>query len=264
LLVNEYAWRLGIPWVDAALDGSGTRLFGRVNVYDPRQPEAPCMECTWDDRMYAQVLVGEQDHGCPTWLQAVSRPDETPPTLAISGMAGIVAGWQTIQTLRLLGGDTSVIGREVLIDAEHGLLHSATIRRTPRCRFDHQTWSTLEHANGAWQQPVHALFAHAEAAFGSAVTLQAYRRSLATILLCSTCEVQQPVARFGHALQPEDIRCACGGIAQPVCFSCLTTFDRTQAAAILDMSWQQLGLPVSDIVTACTTQGQSVHYLIAT
>jgi hypothetical protein len=262
MAVNELAWRLGIPWVDAALDGSGTHLFGRVMVYDPRQPEAACLQCSWDARMYARVLDAS-GQGCPTWLRAVSPPQEAPPTLAISSMAGIVAGWQTLQTLRRLGGDTSVVGHEVLIDAEHGLLHTATVRRTLRCRFDHQTWSTLERAEGTWQQPVHTLFISAEAALGSAVTLHAHRRTLATSLLCGTCGRQRSFAKFVHALQPEDMRCPCGGMAQPVGFSCLTTFDRPQASAFLDASWQQLGLPVSDVVTASTSDGQCRHYVMA-
>src|SRR5438132_1100871 len=34
--VNGIATRLGIPWVDGALDGAGRSMFARVAAYDPR------------------------------------------------------------------------------------------------------------------------------------------------------------------------------------------------------------------------------------
>ena len=36
--VNQAAWRLGVPWIDGAVDAAG--VLARVNVYDPA-PEAP-------------------------------------------------------------------------------------------------------------------------------------------------------------------------------------------------------------------------------
>ncbi len=106
------------------------------------------------------------------------------------------------------------------------------------------------------------LFTRAETDLGGAVTLQPYRRTLATRLLCSTCGVQRPLARFVHALRATDMRCACGGTAQPVGFACLTEFTRAQAVAFLDSTWQQLGLPAREVVTAMSPDGRQFHYII--
>jgi adenylyltransferase/sulfurtransferase len=264
LVAHAQAWRLGLPWIDAALDGSGTRLYGRVTVYDPRQPEEPCILCAWDDAVYARVLAEQAgQQGCPTWLRALSQPQDAPPTLAISSMAGIIAGLQTLQTLRLLLGDTSVAGRELSLDAQHGLLHTAMLHRAPRCRFDHQIWPLQELEPGAWHQPVRELFTRAEAALAGRITLQPYRRTLATQLLCSSCGGQRPMAHFVHALTPEALQCPCGGVAQPLGFFCLERFDRTQAAAFLEHTWQQLGLPEREVITASNMHGQHVHYVVA-
>jgi molybdopterin/thiamine biosynthesis adenylyltransferase len=263
LILHELAWRLGIPCVDAALDGSGKHLYGRVAAYDPRQPEAPCILCSWDDTTYNKALaVSGITAGCPTWVELLDHRQEAPPTLAMSSIAGVVGGLQTIQALRLLLGDTAVAGRELIIDVQHTLLHMATCQRTPRCRFDHRVWPLHTLAPGTWHQPVQMLFARAEMDLGSAVTLHPYRRTLATQLLCTTCQTARPIARFVHALQRADCHCACGRLAQPVGFSCLAAFDRRQAIAFRNTTWHQLGLPANEVVTASTTHGQECHYII--
>jgi molybdopterin/thiamine biosynthesis adenylyltransferase len=263
LLLHELAWRLGIPCVDAALDGSGKHLYGRVAAYDPRQPEAPCMLCSWDDTTYNKALaVSGTTTGCPTWVELLDHRQEAPPTLAISSIAGVIGGLQTIQAIRLLLGDTAVAGRELIIDVQHTLLHAATCQRTPRCRFDHRTWALYTLEPGTWHQPVQMLFARAEMDLGSPVTLHPHRRLLATQLFCATCQTARPMARFVHALRRADCYCACGDLAQPVGFSCLAAFDRRQATAFHNTTWQQLGLPAHEVVTASTPHGQECHYII--
>jgi adenylyltransferase/sulfurtransferase len=263
LVLHDVAWRLGIPWVDAAVDGSGERLYGRIIVYDPRQPEAPCMQCSWDNATYAQVMQDRVGQGCPTWLEAVSGMQDTPPTLAISSLASVVAGLQTIQALRLLLGDTSDVGREQIIDIDHTLFQEAFVRRASRCRFDHDIWPLTALQAGAWARPVRDLFTQAQTELGSNVTLQAHRRILATELLCSTCGSKRPMAKFVHAIQPSEMTCTCGGFAQPVGFSCLPAFNRSQAAGFMHHTWQQLGLPADDVVTASCPTGRTAHFIIS-
>ena len=47
------AWRIGSPFVDAAV-GGGSSLLVRTNVYIP-SPDAACFECAFDDRDYEQL-----------------------------------------------------------------------------------------------------------------------------------------------------------------------------------------------------------------
>ncbi len=263
LVLHDAVWRLGIPMVDAAVDGSGERLYGRIIVYDPRQPEAPCMQCAWDDATYAQVMQDRVGQGCPTWLEAVSGAPDAPPTFAISSLASVVAGLQTTQALRLLLGDTSGVGREQIIDIDHTLFQDVVVRRAARCRFDHDIWPLMAPPASAWARPVGDLFTQAETDLGGAVTLQTHRRILATELLCSTCGSTRPIAKFVHAIQPAEMTCTCGELAQPVGFSCLPTFNRSQAAGFMHHTWQQLGLPTDDVVTASCPTGQHVHYMIS-
>src|SRR5271167_220280 len=51
--VNEIAWRLGVPWIDAGVLESGK--LARVNAYFPGADDAPCLECSWDAHDYAAL-----------------------------------------------------------------------------------------------------------------------------------------------------------------------------------------------------------------
>lgn len=68
--VNEAAWRLGIPWVDAGVHADGSLV--RVNTYEPGESN-PCLECAWDRRQYTQL---GQKRPCE------HDPAEEPPTAA--------------------------------------------------------------------------------------------------------------------------------------------------------------------------------------
>lgn len=263
LILHEVTWRLGIPMVDAALDGSGERLYGRISVYDPRQPEAPCMLCPWDATTYAQVRQEQAGQGCPTWLTAAASASDAPPTLAISSLASVVAGLQTIQAIRLLLGDTSGVGHEQIIDVDHILFQDAVVRRAAHCRFDHEIWPLTAPQSSAWRRPVGDLFRQAETALDGAVTLQVHHRLLATELLCSTCGSKQPIAKFVHAIPSAEMTCTCGGLAQPVGFSCLGAFNRSQADGFIHHTWQQLGLPIDDVVTARCPTRHKAHFIIS-
>jgi hypothetical protein len=189
---------------------------------------------------------------------------DTPPTLAISSLASVVAGLQTIQAIRLLLGDTAGAGHEQIIDIEHTLFEDAVVRRAARCRFDHDVWALTAPQSGAWTRPVGDLFRQAETALGDAVTLQVHHRLLATELLCNTCGSKQPIAKFVHAIPPAEMACICGGLAQPVGFSCLAAFNRHQATGFIQHTWQQLGLPIDDVVTARCPNGHKAHFIIST
>jgi hypothetical protein len=202
LVAHEQAWRLGVPWVDAALDGSGTRLYGRVVAYNPLAPQAPCMLCPWDEATYRQALAAQAGQGCPTWLNVAAHRQEALSTLAISALAGIIAGLQTIQAVRLLLGDRSVAGHELTIDVPHALLHMTALFRAPRCRFDHGTWHlhALEAGADAVHQGRNRPWRRRHAATipphaGDAVTLQHVWRA------ASPSTVRARPAGDGHALR---------------------------------------------------------------
>lgn len=130
MVVNQAAWRLGVPWINAGVAATG--LLARVQVFLPAA-EAPCLECAWDTRDYELV---EQTYAC----QDGAAPAATG---ASSGLGALAASIQAIECEKLLSGDHAQLlaGRDVLIDARHHRHYVTAFRRNPACRMpDHAGW----------------------------------------------------------------------------------------------------------------------------
>jgi ssDNA-binding Zn-finger/Zn-ribbon topoisomerase 1 len=128
--VNEVAWRLGIPWIDAGV--LGAQLLARVNVYDPA-PDGPCLECAWSQTDYEAI---EQEYPCAGGSGA-PRPSDSP-----SALGALAASLLAIECQKLLAGDDGCAanGSQVTIDARWRQLHVTNFRRRAGCRFDHRRW----------------------------------------------------------------------------------------------------------------------------
>jgi molybdopterin/thiamine biosynthesis adenylyltransferase len=129
--VNQAAWRLGVPWVDAGVHADGS--LARVNVYLPAADQ-PCLECAWDQRDYELV---EQVYPC-------SGLSPTPAaTRAPASLGALAAALQVLECQKLLAGqaERAAAGRQVLVDAASHRHFVTRFRRNPACRFDHATWS---------------------------------------------------------------------------------------------------------------------------
>ncbi|MCC7420413.1 MAG: ThiF family adenylyltransferase [Planctomycetaceae bacterium] len=139
--VNQMAWRLGIPWIDAGVTG-GSELLARVNTYSPAF-EAPCLECAWSNDDYRLLEV---KHACETERKVAS-------TNAPAALGGLAASLAALECARLLTGDISgsLAGRQILLDARHHTHFVTSFRRNPRCRFDHHVWPIAPSPHSAKQ-----------------------------------------------------------------------------------------------------------------
>lgn len=129
--VNQLAWRLGIPLIDAGVEAGG--LLARVNVYVPG-PHAPCLECAWDDRDYDAL---EQTYPC------LGFTSSAPATNAPSSLGALAATLQAIECQKLLTGqmDRAAVSKQVLIDASYHKHYVTSFGRNPNCRFTgHEVW----------------------------------------------------------------------------------------------------------------------------
>lgn len=125
--VNQAAWRLGVPWLDAAVDAKA-RLV-RVNGYLPA-PAAPCLECSW----------GPDDYGLLELDYACQGIPEIAATAAPAELGALAAALQAGELRKLLMGqrDQTLLGRQVIIDVLHHRHHVAGFQANPRCLFDHE------------------------------------------------------------------------------------------------------------------------------
>jgi len=130
--VNETSWRLGIPWIDAGVDGPN--LLARVSVFYPGE-EKGCLECGWSPEDYAAV---EQTYAC------APGSGEAAATNAPSSLGALAASLAVIECGKILSplngsGDDEPTSFQIMLDAAY-----------------HNFYLTRLHYNGECRMPLHA------------------------------------------------------------------------------------------------------------
>jgi adenylyltransferase/sulfurtransferase len=257
--VNEMAVRLGIPWIDGALDGSGTSLFGRVACYDPRLEGAACYICPYDAVSLREMWNdSETTQGCAARWSLFNHP--SPPTLATSALGGTVAAIQaTWGTHVLLGRESEVAGRETYFDLGQGVMSAHRLVRNPRCLFDHRSWQLLSAGNR--HATVGEVFSLAEQRLGERVVVGIHRPGIVTRARCEACGAERHPFRLAEAMAHE-AQCVCGARMLPVAPDVLDRFGRSEADAFLDLTWTEIGMPPEDVLTA-RAGTEEIHFLLS-
>jgi molybdopterin/thiamine biosynthesis adenylyltransferase len=259
VMVNELAMRLGVPWVDAALDGTGKTLFGRVAAYDPRAPDAPCYLCPLDRESLRDIQREEAPAGCPSWSWAESEAPT--PTRAVSALGGAIAAAAVVWTLKQLLGRSDALGRELYLDLDEPRLSTHALKRNPRCVSDHRAFPR-PYQEGRLHESVEETFSRAEAILGGAVRLELQGRSLARRLRCAACHSEKRPYRVLESMTAVRVSCACGGLMEPLASDLLDRFDREDAGEFVEKTWARLGLPRDDIVLAAR-EDRCLTFLLA-
>jgi molybdopterin/thiamine biosynthesis adenylyltransferase len=246
LVINQAAWRLGVPWIDAGIAGSD--LLARVQVFMPGA-EGPCMECGWDSHDYEIV---EQTYPCQR--ESIAGATDSP-----SGLAALAAAIQSIECEKLLVGSAeSLAGREVLIDVRHHKHYVSSCRRNPACRMlDHAGW----HITGLDASPsslqlgeliaVGSTLRDADRKLVLAVAVQ----RIATTLMCPTCDGCFPVFVIERLARQKPPPCArCGNHLQ------VNELDLEEAVPVvavprdaMERPLSQVGLLPGDILSLVTS-----------
>lgn len=262
VIVNEVATRLGIPWIDAAVDGSGKRSFGRVAGYDPRSNSSPCYLCVHDRESLRKIVQEGRHERCPTWEWGKSSMI-TAPTLAISALGSAVAAAQVLWGLQiLLGRKEEVVGKEMYMDLTRNLLTTHRLTRSPSCLFDHKIFELTPFGRTIGESTVRESFAVAEERLGEEVILQLHRVSLAAEVRCPKCAAIRRPYRLLEVMESWEAMCECGASMQPLALGLRDRFSKEDAAEFLHKTWRQIGLPQHDVVTA-TRGTEEVHFLFS-
>ena len=249
---NQAAWRLGVPWIDAGVEAGG--LLARVNVYMPG-PDAPCLECAWDQRDYDGL---EQQYPC---LGAAGAPHATN---APSSLGALAAALQATECAKLLDGraERAAAGRQVLLDALYHKFYVSEFLRNPACRFDHAVWA-IERLR---RRPGRIALAQA---CGTSY-LQGERRlrvegqALVGRLSCPACGAERSLLRLARRLRERDRACPrCGAeMAAPG----MDMIERLDPARLgpgqRRRSLGSLGFRVGDVFTVGSADGER-HFEIA-
>jgi len=254
-IVNQSAWRLGVPWIDAGVNAADG-LWAGVTVYVPGEGR-PCLECAWSELDYRRM---EQSHPCDEGAISARSSGST----AALGM--LAAARQAMEARKLLAGDTDhlLAGRRVLIDGQANSHTVTAFRANPDCRFDHQTWpieSAPVDAGGTIGQACE--LAGAGVAGRSPVTIGMEGRPFVTAVQCLECGQSREILRLRGRLRRTDQVCpSCGGKAAPVGFRMQ---DRLDAAAsrsgVRRRSLRSVGVRDGDVLI-CNCNGHTRYYEI--
>ncbi len=131
--VNEIAWHLGVPWIDAGVLREG--MMARIDLYVPSLA-TPCLECRWDAPDYDAL---EQQYLCGT--ETVAIAGDTP-----SALGALAAAMQALECQQLLASTNAAgalaAGDQIVLAAAHHRHLRTAHRRNPHCRLaDHSVWN---------------------------------------------------------------------------------------------------------------------------
>lgn len=254
LVVNQAAWRLGVPWINAGVDGGG--LLARVQAFVP-SPDAPCLECAWDQSDYDAV---EQDYPCQ--VAAAAAPSGAP-----SSLGALAAALQAMECDKLLGDDrgNALIGRDLLVDARHHRHFVTTFRRNAACRMpDHAGWciNPLDGtAGGITLRDLSALGSILRGA-DEQLTFRVAGQRLVTGLTCLGCGVAQPALALERSVRYKALTCPhCQGRLRPLGLDLTDAAPASESQAAMDWALSRLGIRVGDVISLVTPTVDA-HYQI--
>ncbi len=233
-VVNERAWRLGVPWADSGVLGS--ECLARVNVYAPAA-DAPCLECAWSDEEYALL---EQQYPC-------GGPAHAPaPTGASSELGALAASVLAIECRKMLTGDSdcAAIGRQVVINGRWHRLAVTSFRRNVRCRFDHATWRIEPLRCGTQETRIADLLELAD-------TVRVPGQRFVRRLVCFACSWENRLFRLEGSLDAAQSQCReCGQPMAPTGFDVVESLDRDLPADVRNQTLAHTGLRCGDVIHA--------------
>lgn len=259
--VNQAAWRLGVPWIDAGVLADG--LLARVDVYVPG-PESPCLECGWGEADYASL---EQSYPCA--LEDPESGEAPPPTLAPSSLGALAASLQALEGQKLLSDAPGRLppGGQVVVHSAHHRHYVTARRRDPNCRFsDHGVWE-IEPLVGALREiSAHDLFALAGRRLGDGsgngdLALRVEGKPFVNRLVCWRCGAVRRPWRLATALRPSDSRCArCRGRLATGGFGLVESIEAAALSSrLMNRSLRAFGLRSGEVVSIGSGEDE-IHF----
>ncbi len=252
--LNQLVWRLGVPLIDAGVEGGG--LLARVTVFAPR-PEAPCLECAWDEGDYATLA---QRYPCQ------GRKLRPAPTNSPSCLGALAASLQALECQKLLGGEVGrmVAEREVVIDAGWHRHYVTSWKRNQRCRFDHDIWHIEQLHSDAHAMTIGEFLELGQrAGIGKEqLTVRVEGHAFVHALTCLRCgETRSSAMRLSGRLPSSVQTCLCGGNKVAAGLDQIEhLIVQHLSRATLKRSLGSVGLKVGDVVSLGGNGAVARHY----
>jgi molybdopterin/thiamine biosynthesis adenylyltransferase len=232
LAINRAAFKMNRPWIDGAIEC----LDGVARVF---APGGPCYECTMSKDDW-KLLEMRRSCALLTRDQMLAGKVATTPT-----SASIIAAIQVQEAVKLLHGLESLCGKGYHF---FGLTHDSYVAeysRKEEC-YSHDRFERVLSLNkGTSQTELRALLSQMKAKLGADTVLE-LNSDILTALECRQCDTTEAVFRsLGRVSERDGL---CPGCGQPRELGTTSTLYGDES--YLEMTFQALGVPPFDIITA--------------
>ena len=175
LWINRWAWRLGRPWIDGAIEG----LNGLARVFLPGR--APCYECTLGETDW-QLL--ERRMSCNLLTRSEMEGGKVPTTPTT---ASVIAGIQVQEALKLLHGLPVLAGKAFVFDGTGHTSYVIEYTENPEC-FGHYRYERLIRVERrSDEMTLDELFTMAREELRSGQVVLEFSRDIIHQLECPSC-----------------------------------------------------------------------------
>lgn len=235
--INANCWKLGVPWVDGAIE----LMQGVARVFVPSEAAA-CYECTMSELDYKLL---SQRRSCAL----LSRDDVLTGKVATTPtIASIIGGIQVQETVKLLHADRELPTLSGSGFVYNGLTNDGYVvqyQRREDCPAHEQMFDIVELPRSVSDLTGAEALELARAEVGPRAVIE-FERELCTHLHCAQCQTTAAFFRSLGKVSLAEARCPdCGEIRDP-----LLTHSLSGDESYLDRTLAQLGLPLYDIITA--------------
>lgn len=203
LAVNRACWRVGVPWIDGAMDV----LMGMVRIFVP--PDSACYECTMTEQDYELMNLR---YSCP-----LLRPEDlvqgrllTTPTTA-----SIIGALQVQEAIKLLHGLPTPAGQGIYYNGQTYRTSLITYPRRVDC-YSHETYDPIIELNaGVDDLTIGGFLELARQHVGEEVALL-LDQEIVRAFYCPQCQATETVYRPFEKVVPDQVPCpTCGANRLP-------------------------------------------------
>ena len=244
LSINRNCYRLGVPWVDGAIQ----QIDGAARVFVPEthplgKPDAPCYECTMSATDWKLLQLRRS---CNLLSKTEMEAGKTPTTPTISS---IIAGVQCQEAVKILHGMDPIAGQAWNFAGLSADVYMSAFQRKPTCYSHDPVQRVVSLPWSADTTTVADALAEARRQLGPTAELELPRDVLHK-MVCPACHAEEELfVSLGKVTSDKAACPSCGAARREV-----ATFYKVRGTEpFLDRTLAQIGVPPFDILIARTS-----------
>lgn len=203
LAVNRACWRVGIPWIDSAMDV----LMGMVRVFVP--PDSACYECTMTEQDFELMNLR---YSCP-----LLRPEDVVQgrLLTTPTSASIIGALQVQEAVKLLHGLAVPAGQGIYFNGQTYRTSLITYLRRADC-YSHETYEHIIELDMGVDDLTVGTFLKLAVQHAGAEVVLLLDQEIVRTFYCPQCGANETICRPFEQVVPSQVPCpACGANRLP-------------------------------------------------